>query len=259
MIDLPALLKSPPKKRDEISAFHWFTIAEKIIYENITITEKPDFIIHTKSQKIGIEITLAERKSSTKFSLHQIESAQDDFALRLHKGINPKLPLEIHLAFEDDIPVEKKSSDIALEVLIPLINKMSEDMPHHSSKSLIKKICNEIPEFIQRIGLLNDGHKETVVTGSRGTILEYFTEEELLPILKKKHKALIGYQACDEHWLVIVSGQVPPLFPTPRSSPPPILPSIANSYAGVNIKTPISSKFDRVYFFNSPTEPTLLT
>lgn len=259
MIDLPTLFKSNPKKYHELAVLHWFTQAEKIIYEDITPTEKPDFIVYTKSQKIGIEITLAERRSSTKFSLHQIESAQNDFALRLHKGINPKLPLEIHLAFEDDIPIEKKSSDIALEVLIPLINKMSEDMPHHSSKSLIKKICNEIPEFIQRIGLLNDGHRKTVVTGSRGTILEYFTEEELLPILEKKHKALIDYQACDEHWLVIVSGQVPPLFVTPELSPSPIIPSIADYYAGVNIKTPISSKFDRVYFFNSPTEPTLLT
>lgn len=97
------------------------------------------------------------------------------------------------------------------------------------------------------------------MTGTRGCILDTFTEADISSILKKKHRSLIGYQNCDEQWLVIVSGSVPPLFVEHDRRPNVLLPSIATSYAGVDAKLPLKSNFENVYFFNSPTHATLLT
>lgn len=271
MIDIRALYHEDRKKHDELSAFHWFVKALGISFRNFEISESPDFIIQLDSRRIGIEVTLAERRSSQRFSIQQIESAQDEFARNLLQSVESNLPLEIGLTFEDGIAVDNKGCSKSLTIVATLINQISKSMRPHSAELLVrtendlnsfsqrKHICPQIPDFLQHIQLLNDGHNRSAVTGSRGCNLEYFTEENLLSILDKKHRALSGYIDCDEQWLVIVSGQVPPLFVTHESQPEFMIPSIATTLYKSNINHPIESSFDKVYFFRSPTDATLLT
>lgn len=271
MIDIRTLYHENRKKHDELSAFHWFIKALGINYRGLEISESPDFIIQLGSRRIGIEITLAERRSSRRFSMQQIESAQDEFARNLLQSVKPNLPLEICLIFNDGIAVDKKECSKSILIIATLINQISKSMRPHSAELLVrtendlnsisqrKHVCPEIPNFLQHIQLLNDGHERSVVTGSRGCDLEYFTEEDLLSILDKKHKALSGYMDCDEQWLVIVSGQVPPLFVMHESQPEFMTPSIATSFYESNIDSPVESSFDKVYFFRSPADVTLLT
>jgi hypothetical protein len=272
MIDIRSLYHENRKKHDELSAFHWFIKALGINYRNLEILERPDFIIQLDSRKIGIEVTLAERRSLQRFSMQQIESAQDEFARNLLQSVAPNLPLDIGLIFEDGIAVDNKGCSKSISIIATLINQISKSMRPHTAELLVrtendlksisqrKHICPQIPDFLQHIQLLlNDGHERSVVTGSRGCHLEYFTEGDLLSILDKKHKALSGYMDCDEQWLVIVSGQVPPLFVTHEGQPEFMIPSIATSFYKSNIDHPIESSFDKVYFFRSPADVTLLT
>ncbi|AZG74934.1 hypothetical protein [Shewanella livingstonensis] len=271
MIKISDLYYENRKKYDELSVFHWFSKAIGVEYECLSLSERPDFIIKLESKKIGVEITLAERMSSQPFSMQQIESSQRQFSEKLIQNIKPNLPLDVGLIFEDGVAVDNKSADKALMVLIPLINQVSASMAPNSVEYLVRKkvdllhikqmkhICPEIPNFLQHIQLLNDGQKVSVVTGCRGGIVDYFNESDLLPILKKKHKALLGYAKCDEHWLVIVSGQVPPIFVEHESPPKLMIASMATSFAGLNLQHPIKSNFERVYFFDCPTNAILIT
>lgn len=44
------------------------------------------------------------------------------------------------------------------------------------------------------------------------------TGTDLEPVLHRKHQALRDYRRCDEQWLVIVAGQVPPIV-LPKNRP----------------------------------------
>ncbi|WP_269620033.1 hypothetical protein [Zhongshania sp. BJYM1] len=272
MFDLRRLYLENPQKHDELSAFHWFTKAICLEYESLDLTERPDFIIVSDQRKIGIEITLAERNSSSrKYSSQQIEAEQTKFSENLLQSINPKIPLDVGLIFEDGVVVDTKQIKGVRKALAQSINEISVNMTPHSVELIVrseedmcrsnhrKHIFPDLPKFLQHIQLLNDGHTESVVTGARGCILDTFTEADISSILEKKHRALIGYQKCDEQWLVIVSGPVPPLFVEHDSRPKVLLASIATSYAGIDAKLPLKSNFENVYFFNSPTHATLLT
>lgn len=270
MIDIRSLYHENRKKHDELSAFHLFTKALDVSFRHFEISESPDFIIQLESRRIGIEFTLAERRSSQRFSMQQIESAQNEFSRNLFQSLELSLPLEIGLIFEDGIAVDNNECSKSIKAIAALINQISKTMTPHSLELLVrteadiidsnhkKHICPQIPEFLQHIQLLNDGHKFSAMTGSRGCFLEYFTEGDLRSILEKKHKALSGYTQCDEQWLVIVSGQIPPLFVMHESPPKFMTASIATSFCGSNIDQPIESKFDKVYFFRCPTDVTLL-
>ena len=272
MFDLRKLYLEDPQKHDELSAFHWFTKAICLEYQSLVLTERPDLIIDSDQRKIGIEITLVERKSSSsKFSSQQIEAAQTNFSKKLRQSINPKIPLDVGLIFEDGVAVDIKQTNGVRDALAHRINEISANMTPHSVELIVrseadmcrsnhrKHIYLDLPRFLQHVQLFNDGHEESVVTGARGVFLDSFTEADISSILDKKHRSLTGYQKCDEQWLVIVSGAVPPLFVEHDSRPSVILASTATSFAGVDAKLPINSNFEKVYFFNSPTHASLLT
>lgn len=272
MFDIRNLYLENPQKHDELSAFHWFTKAICLEYESLVLTERPDFIIDSAERKIGIEITLAERNfSSSKFSSQQIEAAQTKFSESLLRSITPKIPLDVGLIFEDGVAVDIKQTNGVIEALSNSIYEISANMTPHSIELIVrsegdmphsnhnKHILPSLPKFLQHVQLFNDGHKESVVTGARGGFLDSFTEADISSILEKKHRSLLGYQKCDEHWLVIVSGSVPPLFVEHDIRPTVLLPSIATSFAGVNTRLPLESNFEKVYFFKSPAHATLLT
>lgn len=272
MFDLRNLYLEDPKKLDELSAFHWFTKAICLEYESLVLTERPDFIIDVGQRKIGVEITLAERNSpSSKYSSQQIEAAQIKFSKSLLQSINPKTPLNIGLVFEDGVVVDIKQTSGVRKALEHRINEISGNMIPHSVELIVrsegdmcrinhrKHVFAGLPKFLQHIQLFNDGHEESVVTGARGGFLDAFSEADISSILEKKHHSLTGYQKCDEQWLVIVSGSVPPLFVEDDSRPNVFLPPMATSFAGVDAKLPLKSNFEKVYFFKSPTDATLLT
>ncbi|MDO3381203.1 hypothetical protein [Gilvimarinus algae] len=272
MFDLRKLYLEEPQKHDELSAFHWFTKAICLEYESLELTERPDFIIDSDQRRIGIEITLAERNcSSSKYSSQQIEAEQTKFSDSLLQSINSKIPLDVGLVFEDGKEVDINQTNGVRDALANRINEISANMTPHSVELIVRSegdMCRSkhrkhvfpgLPNFLQHIQLFNDGHEESVVTGARGGFLDSFTEADISSILEKKHRSLIGYQKCDEQWLVIVSGSVPPLFVEHDSRPNVLLASIATSFAGVDAKLPLKSNFEKVYFFNSPIHATLLT
>lgn len=84
------------------------------------------------------------------------------------------------------------------------------------------------------------------------------TGSDLEPVLHRKHKAHRDYRRCDEQWLVIVAGQVPQIV-LPEEPPKLLIPSMASTFSGINVQDPVSSDFDRVYFFRSPADVTRLT
>lgn len=274
---LEQLAMVTPKKLDELSALHWFTQSEKIEFDEIltgeaglSAEERPDFRLRVGRKTIGIEITAAQRSiGESKFSAQQIEAAQNEFAKALKKTMQPAIPVIVTLAFNDEIAVEPKKAEAALSVIIDQIEGWTRSMEPISGVTLVPfkdkatrfpnaHVCPEIPEFLQSIGIYNDGQNFSAVTASRGGIVEPFTEADLNPILQKKHEALKGYSPCDEHWLLIVSGMVPPI-PNAKGRPAVLLPSSATNFADPEIARPIRSDFDRVYFFRSPTHAFNLT
>jgi hypothetical protein len=277
---LEQLEMAAPQKLDELAALHWFIQSEKIDYDEIltdeggfAAEERPDFRLRIGNKTIGIEITVAQRSiADGKFSAQKIEAAQNGFATDLQQDMRPALPIIVTLAFNDEMAVEQKSAKAALSVIIRKIEEITRSMEPRSSVLMVRTedkvlhypnafVCPEMPEFLQNIGFYNDGQDFSAVTASRGSILENFTEEHLNPILQKKHKALKalnGYRPCDEHWLVIVSGLVPPIL-LAKERPTVLSPSSATNFADVKIARPIRSDFDRVYFFRSPTHALNLT
>jgi len=261
-----------PQKLEELTAFHWFTKAQGIEYQHLCPNERPDFVMVAGGRQIGVEITMAERNlQGACFSARQIEQAHREFAKTLLSRVKPKLHLEIGLVFNDEKPVDKTTIDKALDIIVPEINRVSQNMPHHSVERLVRDktdvrgasdqvlhVCKDIPDFLQHIHLFNDGHKFTCIGGSRGGVVSDFTDQDLAPILQRKHKALKGYGRCDEQWLVIVAGTLPPIY-MPEEPPKILIPTTASAFGGLAVAMPVQSDFDRVFYFKSPSDAYQLT
>lgn len=261
-----------PAKLEELSVLHWFTRAIKLEWKNLKCQERPDFTLEIEDQLIGIEITMAQRTiPNTNFSAKQIEQAQKEFAENLFEQIKPKKPVEIGLIFNDEIAVNNTITSGALKIIAPEIERISENMKYHSVEHLVRTsdskkfgdssrthICDVLPSFLQHIQIFNDGHQSTCITGCRGGFVENFNDQDLLPILEKKHKALKGYSTCDEHWLVIYCGTVPPIIFS-DTAPNILMSSMASQFASIEVTHPIETKFNKVFFFQCPTHAHQLT
>lgn len=265
------------KKLEELAVLHWFTQSEKISFDEILVNkgglaleERPDFRLRIGEKIVGVEITAAQRRIIRgKFSAHEIETAQNAFAADLYEKIRPALPVIVILAFNDDTATEPKETKLALSKIAAKIDELTRSMPPRSSAMIVRDdaevphypnahVCPDLPSFLQQIQLYNDGQEFSAVVGSRGGSVEHFAEPDLNKILLKKHQALKCYRPCDEQWLVIFSGMVPPII-LPNKRPATLLPSMATSFADVRIARPIRSDFDRVYFFRCPTHALNLT
>lgn len=208
--DIRSVFHKDPKKREELSAFYWFSKAMDLKIDSLECSESPDFIAYIGSKKIGVELTLAERLSSHQFSIRQIEVAQNKFAKDLLGSINPKIPLEIFFSFDITVPVDSKGLSEKIKMLADFINDVSQAMSPHSSELVVRKekylelggkknVFPSLPNFVQHIQLINDGHKSSVVSGCRGGVVDFFEENNLCHIIDKKHQALLKYEQCDEH------------------------------------------------------------
>lgn len=269
---LKKLFTEDPAKLEELAVLHWFTKVREVVYDSLECRERPDFILNIGERSIGVEITIAQRNlTGEKFAAIQIEKAQNDFAANLLDKVSPKLPVEIGLVFNREVPVNKDCADKALKVIVPKIDSISESMSEHSVERLVRSledgkwedeptthICEEIPDFLQHIQLFNDGHKFTSVAGGGGAFIENFTDEDLLPILESKHKVLKGYVDCDEHWLIVYCGMVPPIW-FPEEPPKILMTSVAAAFADLEITKPIESDFDQVFFYKCPSHVHKLT
>ena len=269
---LEEIAANNPQKLEELTAFHWFTRAQDIKSTKLYFSERPDFLMEMEGNAIGVEITMAERNlPGSPFSAKQIEQAHRAYAEALLERVRPKIPLEIGLIFNDEVPVDKSSVAESIDAVVSEIDRISNQMAYHSVERLVRNVgdirtssgqplhvCKEVPDFLQHIQLFNDGQEFTCVAGSRGGILYDFTDADLEPILQRKHKALKGYAKCDEQWLVIVAGTLPPIY-RPDEPPKIFIPSTSQAFSGVSVSTPIVSDFDRVVFFQSPTTVHQLT
>lgn len=273
MKDLASLtvkLATNPKKAAELAAFHWCMVAAGVQWDGLEDAEQPDFIMSYHGKNTGVEVTEAHRSGVNGKNTKQIEAAQEWFANRLLKLAKPSLPIEIGLCCEDNTEVDKLECEEALDHIVSLINSASAKMNPHSVILLVRshadiphskqpKIeCPEIPRFIQHIQILNGGNKTTSLTTWRSAFVENLTQNDVGKVIAAKEQRLENYASCDEHWLLIISGLVPPICGT-ENVPDARYVSLAKSFAGVDFKLPIKSKFDRMYFFLSPTEAILLT
>ncbi|OXT02746.1 hypothetical protein B7H23_07690 [Notoacmeibacter marinus] len=269
--DLKKLATEDPKKMEELAAFHWFSKMWDVEYDYLALSERPDFVMKRGEQSIGVEVTMAQRSlPGSAFPAYQIEAAQRQFAEELLKAVAPKLHLDIGLILNDEVAVDKPSAKRALGIVADLIDEVSGGMAGHSVELLVraeddisfsdhpKHVCPEIPAFLQHIQLFNDGQTFTSISGSRGGTVHDYTEDDLRSVLERKHDALRGYSQCDEQWLIIVAGQVPPIYLF-EEPPKILLPSMASTFYGVSVPTPIDTDFDRVFFFKCPAEVTELT
>lgn len=237
-------------------------------FSDIQNTESPDFIVKWKNKKIGVEITeIFDTELYNGFNPRVIEKAQDHFLKCLEKYIVSPVPVEIWISFENKEPVPKTVDDVAKKLARYINEVVLADFEKRSVKFIIPRVISgkdindrtiinsDVPAFIQRIQVLNDGHKKNYFTAGRGGILEDFSKKLLNQILDKKHIALKKYKSCDEHWL-IMADRVSYAFDSNNNFTRRV--SVANSFSQNDFETPVISNFDRVFRFSWPSEVFLL-
>lgn len=256
----------PTEKEIELTQLIDFCRAASINFDNILSSECPDFICDLDGKKIGVEITVATHPNTAKFQVLAIEKAQSDFARALQDAVGAEAGVVMGISFEDGVPVTKNDQKSMHELAV-FIQKEAEKLGNPDGITLWaekwnqnkpkdnKRLTAPLPAFMQNICLYRDGDHETLMGGGRGGVLPDFDDETLHPILASKNERLIGYQNCDEHWLVIVSSVMALEEQSPQSGAATFnMTSFGTCFGAVNITTPIPSNFDATYFFKWPTD-----
>ncbi|MGR6872059.1 hypothetical protein ACU6U9_07090 [Pseudomonas sp. HK3] len=249
------------KDRVECEWLYYFSKFSGIFLSDIKKTEQPDFIVEVGGKKIGVELTQAHRSlNNSKLKVRQVEVAQEKFSKDIFHGISPHIPLEVSFSYINDIAVDSIEED--KKSIIQAINEVSRLMTKGEVRRLVnyqecklnEDFCSVLPSFLESIQLLNGGQETSQLTSSRILLLESFTEKDLHKILKSKHEKLKNYCECDEQWLVITSGYLPGSFNMEMN-----LVSQASVFSGIDLSLPISTDFNRVYFYQWPSDISLLS
>lgn len=270
-------------KETELRHLRAFFGATGIAHGEIELSECPDFIVVIDGKIIGIELTIA-RHEAEKFRSLEIEHAQSKYATALRQYLEDGAEesgdgLIIGIAFEDGIPVSPEDNG-ALPLLADIISNAAAKLPNPGAITIWaekwERIRNDVgmqsatveayaplPDFIQNICLYRDGKHDIKVTDGRGGITPDFNDSVLLPILKSKNEKLKRYErcdACDQFWLVIVSGVTQFEDHSPQEERANVaFSSFATTFGRVNVTRGIPSKFDKTYLFKFPVEVTCLS
>lgn len=268
--ELRNLFHERKDKHDELSAMYWFMLSIGSSCPRFLISERPDFLVEVESSLVGIEVTEAARKSPlNKSSAHEIAASVMKYARNLLDNLPSEVDVQVVLNINDGVVVEKQDFESAKAFFVPLIEEFSSAAMAGDVRTLVRspndfrrgdeELCPELPYFLSGFQLVAETPGHSIVTGGVGFSPTPFTQEDLARILAHKHKALEGYRTCDEQWLVIVSGDVPPLFVEHAIPPDILLPRNVSKFLDPEFSLPIKSDFDKVYFFNSPADAILLT
>lgn len=210
--------------------------------------DKPDYRIETENKIIGIEITEAVI-SEKELRQFKFQVSLTDEVLKL---LEDKLPFTFSISIEPkkdaDLPVKKKR--IIIEEILKLccrecktlqnldiyrVNNFDEPINQYSlevQEDLLKRGYRNLPEGINEISIHRfDVGGKSWNSESTAMMVPNFTVANLLPILKKKHKALKEYFRCDEQWLLIYGDGLPDSY-----------------YDNFDISEAVDTLFDRIFF-----------
>ncbi|SEM31879.1 hypothetical protein SAMN04488008_1163 [Maribacter orientalis] len=197
-------------------------------------TEKPDFIIQTAKNRIGIELTEIFQDSHNGHSKYQQRSSDrskftEKLILELQKFVDFTFHISIHfsdfhhLKKAEEKQLIKKAFKASVNHLIQLKNK----------QGVLIEDFRKLPEEIDSIRMGRyDGLEESYDEKPDGGIVSDMTNAHIEPIIMKKEKKLKNYQECDEYWLLIKEGNY-----------------YAGTFSDIKVEYPISTSFCRIFLF----------
>ena len=210
--------------------------------------DKPDFRIETENKLIGIEITEAVI-SEEELRKFKFQVSLTDEVLKL---LENKLPFTFSISIKPKkdayLPIKKKR--IIIEEIVELccreckalgnlemyrVNNFDAPIKQYSLEVQEDLLCQgyrNLPDGINEISIHRfDINGKSWNSESTAMMVPNFTNDNLLPILKKKHKALKEYFKCDEQWLLIYGDGLPDSY-----------------YDNFEINEPVETLFDRIFF-----------
>ena len=215
---------------------------------NAIHSDKPDYRIEIENKLIGIEITEAVI-SETELRKFKFQVSLTDEVLKL---LEDKLPftfsISIELKRDAYLPIKKKR--IIIDEIVELCGRESKALlnleiyrvndfgapinqyPSEVQVDLLNRGYRNLPEGINEISIHRyDSVGKSWNSEATAMMVPNFTIANLLPILKKKHRALKEYFKCDEHWLLIYGDDLPDSY-----------------YDNFEINEPVETLFDKVFF-----------
>ncbi|MCF0190233.1 MAG: hypothetical protein HUJ96_03110 [Marinilabiliaceae bacterium] len=194
----------------------------------ISKSERPDFIIATPKERIGVELTeLKYERLETEFNmrahedfLNQImDTALEIYELRSQRDSN--LPLVVDVRFSETIspqvaPTGKEEIERADLLQLGLAEKIShivsENIPESTGKQYIVDRTSKygdlnLPQLVERISITNVSGRlpEALWYASISTRVKPLSIESITQRIKDKDNKLKGYDSsCDKQWLIII-------------------------------------------------------
>lgn len=171
----------------------------------IVHSDKPDYIIDTGDKKIGIEIT--------KFFVDNIDGkASKKKRLEiLHNCLGEKLRKELEsiVPFKFVLSVQFSKFDFSKNEVEPIVRKCVNHIKTIRSLDRFDSIAVEnegdLPKEISSFEVkYAPSYSKSLYAYTDSAILPDLSLELIQNILDNKHKKLINYQECNEHWLLIV-------------------------------------------------------
>lgn len=211
-------------------------------------SDKPDYRIKSEKKLIGIEITEAVI-SEIELRKYKFQVSLTDEVLKL---LEDKLPFTFCVSIEPKkdayLPIKKKR--IIIDEIVELccreckglgnleiyrVNNFDAPIKQYSldvQEDLLRRGFRNLPEGISEISIHRfDKVGKSWNTESTSLMVPNFTIDKLLPILKKKHKALKEYFKCDEQWLLIYGNGLPDSY-----------------YDVTDINEKVETLFDKIFF-----------
>lgn len=199
-------------------------------------TESPDFILESKSKKIGIEITEVFQDSHLGHSkFQQRSSVRHNFTMKLIGMLQAEIPFTFHvnIYFNDHHHLGKNEEK---EILLQLYNCCKEPLSILNNYEAIEiDDFRILPRTINSIRINRyDGLDASFDEKPDGGIVSNLEIKHLEPHLRDKDLKLRKYQKCDEYWLIIREGNY-----------------YAGSFKFVDLDLPLKSEFDKVFLFRT--------
>jgi hypothetical protein len=210
-----------------------------------TKSESPDFILHTDSGDVGVEITgLLEPDKKERSS---VKSNLTDQVIDL---LTEKLPFPFILDIQfDAISKSRQENSIRVKKLSDIFEQIAKDLENHQQIEFFKfdSLVTDFPEHIQN-RILQDGHmnlpegvirisitREDFLNQSynsqrEGGLVPDLTFDRIQEAINNKDKKVGEYKTMNEQWLVLEEGN-----------------GIAGRYTNMPTNETFETLFDRIF------------
>ena len=212
--------------------------------------DKPDIIFTTSTGEIiGIELTeciydealMQESEYQIKFNEKVIEKLEGKMSFKFYLDID----------LDNKTPIRQNQIESVINGLIDICILEFGDLNQNESKSVEQLDVDwseaplqiqqhfldlgyrKLPKGVSRILMSRiDILKKSRHSESKGGVVPDFTDNTLKSILNSKHKALVNYKVCDQHWLLISEGE-----------------DFYSYMNNIRIERDIDTKFDKIFMF----------